>query len=206
MAVQSTSADPSRDRGEPPVPEAPAPDGAAQEFVTAELSASHDVDGFICSRDPEAARYLQMELPGFLHARCGSAFVLEALDDPTRIEGYYHLVGSSMRRGDAGNRHQKGLPRDAPIPVFTIAWIARDDRAERGLGKMLVADAARRAQTQYPTWGMTLFARNPELVSFYQKLGFNLIRPLQQTLNASGELPPNESYMMYAPYEAIIVE
>jgi ribosomal protein S18 acetylase RimI-like enzyme len=98
------------------------------------------------------------------------------------------------------------MPVGAPVPVFVIAYVARDDRAQRGLGSALVVDAARRARTLYPTWGLMLFARNARLVKFYEELGFKVIRSLKREREAAEGLKGEGPFQMYAPHEALIIE
>jgi len=179
----------------------------SSEFITVELTAEHRVADFRCARDLEAVKYLVDEVPDFIGRRYGSVFVFPSRDGSGRIDGYYHLVGSSLKRGDAQNSDQKHMPRGAPAPVHTIAYIAKDDRALRGLGAALVVDAARRARAFYPpTWGMTLYANNRPLIRFYEGLGFKVCRSIRQEIAAAEGLQGEGPFLMYAPYETLIVE
>ena len=178
---------------------------ATRSYLTVELASWHDVHAFSCSRDPQAASYLQKEVGRYVQEGCGQAYVLEASRGGGSIDGYYHLVGSNLRRGDLHNTDQKRLPSGAPVSVYVIAYIARDDQAKRGMGAALLIDAARRAQALFPTWGMTLYANNAKLVEFYKGFGFKLIRSLHQADTAVGVLPDEAPYLMYAPYRSLVL-
>lgn len=178
---------------------------AASRHLTVELAPWHNVRAFSCSRDPQAASYLQNDVGRYLREGCGQAYVRESSREDGSIDGYYHLVGSNLRRGDTDNTDQKRLPSGAPIPVYVIAYIARDDKAAPGVGAALLVDAARRAQALFPTWGMTLYAKNAGLVKFYQDFGFKLIRSLHQEKATTGNLPSEGPYLMYAPYRSLVL-
>ena len=178
---------------------------AARSYLTVELASWHNVHAFSCCRDPQAVSYLQHEVRRYLQEGCGQAYVLESSRGGGSVDGYYHLVGSNLRRGDAQNTDQKRMPIGAPIPVYVIAYIARDDRAEKGIGAALLIDAARRAQALFPAWGMTLYANNAKLVEFYKGFGFKLIRSLHQAKTTVGALPDEGPYLMYAPYRSLVL-
>ena len=92
------------------------------------------------------------------------------------------------------------------MSVFHLAYIARDDRASPGVGAALVVDAARRARTLFPTWGMSLHANNAKLVTFYEGLGFKIMRSLKQERESANGLITEGPFLMYAPYPAIIID
>ena len=200
MAVQSSDADASGSSCERTV--SPTSPG----FLTVELTGIHDIDGFVCARDLEAVKYLQIGIWDHLRKRNGSAYAFVASADPRCILGYYHLVGSSLKRSVFQNADAKKIPKDGSVSVFHLAYIARDDRAEAGVGAALVIDAARRARSIYPTWGMSLHANNLKLVSFYQSLGFKFMRSLKQEQDSATGVTSAPPFLMYADYASIIID
>jgi hypothetical protein len=182
------------------------PDAEPDNFTpaTEELTLNHDVSDFLCAREPEAVSYLKTEIWDFLRSRCGTAYVLPSFGRPGKIDGYYHLSGSSLTRGQLQNRDQRSVSTGLTLPVYTIAWLARDDRAEKGTGAALIIEAAKRARSLFPTYGLTLYARNQSLITFYAKYGFKVVRNLKQEMDSGAGLTSMPPYLMYAPYEALI--
>lgn len=199
MAVESSPPDTS---GEARERAAPTPSSG---FLTVELASSHDLQGFVCERDPGAVRYLQVDMWDHVTKSCGQAYG-HLGPDGRQILGFYHLVGSVLQRASFQNADTKKIPKDGPVSVYHLAYIARDDRAPVGLGAALVIDAARRARSLFPTWGMGLHANNARLVAFYESLGFKIIRSLKQELQSTGSFAGSGPFHMYADYASLIVD
>ena len=200
MAIQSSGADSGSDRSKSDLLR------DESEAITVQLTSRHSVDKFCCARDPSAVDYIQKSVWKHISARCGSVFVLPDANDANRILGFYHLVGTSLARGETSNKEQRHTPSGSPISVFTIAYIARCDSSKPGTGGALIVDAARRAYAIYPTWGLTLYAKNSLLVDYYKKFGFTLIRTIHnQAASSNGNLQGPGPFHMYAPYDSLIL-
>lgn len=80
-----------------------------------------------------------------------------------------------------------------------IGYLGRDDNARKGLGAMLVQDAARRASriTDLGIWGLMLDAETEALVAWYEAAGFKRVRPPKE-----GAHP----LVMYGPFESFLPE
>jgi hypothetical protein len=102
------------------------------------------------------------------------------------------LLRDNMSRKDGGN----ALPY--PAPVVRIGFMGRSDRAEPGIGRGLISDAARRVyrNPDIAAWGLVLESedgpQNKKLWEWYQKQGF---KPCRQTENT-----------MYGPLSAFLPE
>ena len=70
---------------------------------------------------------------------------------------------------------QNKTPAGTPIPVALIGFMGRDDNSPKGLGSLLLHDAAlrvRELQTHIGVWGIFLHAENTKLVDWYAEQGF----------------------------------
>lgn len=102
------------------------------------------------------------------------AWVLLTNEPEPAIAGYYTLSGASFEKAFFGNMRRQ-IPY-ANAPCILLGRLAIDKRfAGKGLGSMLVADAARRVYEVARTVGVyALFveAKDEQAAAFYQKLGF----------------------------------
>lgn len=183
-----------------------APETSLRELITVPYE-SHPYPGdFQCALDPVAAIYLREEPAKCAAVGCGEFFVFPSRTRSHSIDGYYHLVASSILRGDVVGSDDKQMRPGQPSGVFTIAYIARHDLSEKGLGESLVIDAALRARATFRTLGLTLYANNRKLVEFYKKLGFKITRPAQRQMVYENNNPEEaqKPYYMYATYKKLI--
>ncbi|WP_110877496.1 GNAT family N-acetyltransferase [Franconibacter helveticus] len=122
------------------------------------------------------------ELNTFLHDRLAlqqqrnvlRAWMIVTNEDAPAVAGYYTLSGASFEKAAFGSKRRQ-IPY-ANAPCILLGRLAVDKRfAGKGLGAMLVADAARRVYEVARTVGVyALFveAKDERAVAFYQNLGF----------------------------------
>jgi len=85
----------------------------------------------------------------------------------------------------------------AIMPMVLLGFMGRDDGAEKGLGELLLADAARRAaNSDIAVWGMMLHAETDGLVKWYGDRGF---KPTPEEL--VGDV---NKRLMYAPLKSLL--
>jgi len=181
------------------------------------LDRGHAIDDFQCQRDPGAVSHLQDEAWKSIESGYGEVFVLPSKDRPGCIDGYYHLAGSSLSRSDVKNRDQKIMRRHGPASVYAVVYVARDDRARKGIGAALLVDAARRARDYLNNWGLILYAKKRGLIAFYESLGFSVGRTVPQQILEEDRIKNlgivfqdnsklvEEAYLMYAAYGSLII-
>jgi GNAT superfamily N-acetyltransferase len=92
----------------------------------------------------------------------------------TRVVGYYALASSSIASNEASGRFRRNMPD--PIPVVVLGRLAIDkDYRRRGLGRALVADAAKRVLTagdEIGIRGLVVHAIDEAAKDFYLEMGF----------------------------------
>jgi GNAT superfamily N-acetyltransferase len=104
-----------------------------------------------------------------------------------KVAGYYSLTAGSVAVEEAPSRIAKGLARH-PIGVILLARLAVDRPYHRmGLGKILLADALRRAAGAAEMIGVRailVHALDQEAAQFYEKFHFKRspVDPLQLML------------------------
>ncbi len=191
----------------PSHPTVPRPAGSP--FITIPLDETHRVEAFECPRHPDVQKFIREEARVWAAARLGEVYVLPAQDDPTKIDGYYNLAANSLRREETDDKVQAALPiGTAPIPVFIVGWIGRDQSTYKGLGVELVIDAARRARSfGRVSWGLVLYAANKGLIDYYTSLGFvPARRTLRELAKEQKSGKEGRDYYMHARYEDLIVD
>jgi hypothetical protein len=170
---------------------------SAEPLITVPLGEQHKTAEFVCAKSPRVAGFFAKEALVLVPGRYCRIFILPSPNDPTEIWGYYTLsagilLRDNMSRKDGGN----ALPY--PAPVVRIGFMGRSDRAEPGIGRGLISDAARRVyrNPDIAAWGLVLESedgpQNKKLWEWYQKQGF---KPCRQTENT-----------MYGPLSAFLPE
>jgi hypothetical protein len=168
-------------------------------LVTIALCPRHRVHEFQCSRSARVEDFLRrdaIELVGVNYAR---VFVLQDAADDGRVLGYYTLSASLVERDLTGSQLRKRLPGGIPVPMARIGYLGRDDGAAKGIGAILVQDAARRVNrvTDLGIWGLMLDAETEALVKWYEAAGFKRVRPPKE-----GPHP----LVMYGPFASFLPE
>lgn len=136
-------------------------------------SSSWSTSLFDCG-SPELNLFLQNRLASQQRNNVLRAYVAVTSEPEPQIAGYYTLSGASFEKSLLGNQRRR-IPY-ANAPCILLGRLAVDKRfAGRGLGSMLVADAARRVYKVAHSVGIyALFvqAKDERAVAFYQSLGF----------------------------------
>jgi hypothetical protein len=89
-------------------------------------------------------------------------FVLPSPDDPEKIWGFYSLSPASMST-EGLSRADKGRSiNNIPAPMALIGYMGRCDTAQKGIGGILITDAARRVSRieDFGIWGLMLEAED----------------------------------------------
>lgn len=107
-------------------------------------------------------------------AAAGTARSFVVVDDHGVVNAYYALCPASVSRAELPTRHARGVPD--PVPVILLARLAVDRRHQgQGLGRALVADAARRTLRAAEAIGgraLVVHAAGPAAAAFYTALDF----------------------------------
>jgi hypothetical protein len=148
--------------------------------ITHPLRAEHLLESFVCERGPDLVSFLMDRAVAFDRSGCGRTYVLlrdeEDEESAPQVLGYYTLaMGSAQLPADL-QPDADGLP--SKFPVALICQLARDDRADRGIGVWLLADAFRRilrVRQEIGCVGIALHAQNEGLEQYYQNAGFQPI-------------------------------
>lgn len=99
----------------------------------------------------------------------------EAVDDPSRVVGYYALSAGSVGAAEWPGDLRRKLPH-YPVPVAILGRLAVDSAFQgRKLGAILLADACGRvvlASSTLAVHALVVDALNDRATSFYQHFGF----------------------------------
>lgn len=92
------------------------------------------------------------------------------------IAGFFTLGDYTVRATDLPNLGVRNLPAAMPIPMHLLGWLGVNGPYQgRGVGKMLVSEAARMVGAQSATsatLGLVVNALDAGLATWYQSLGF----------------------------------
>jgi hypothetical protein len=164
---------------------------------TVRLNSTHRTDNFSCSRSARVTGFLREQaLDRAEHRYCG-VFILEDPDDPAHILGYYTLSPFILSR-DAMSSSHRSKQVMANVPLALIGFMGKQDGTDKGIGALLVSDAARRAyrNLDMPTRGLAVQPEdgkeNAKLWSWYESMRFC----------AAKSIPG----VMYGPYENFMPE
>lgn len=145
------------------------------------LKSGHSLSAFDCGR-PEITRWLKERA---LEASSGGTAVTYVVcRGSKRVVAYYALTAGSIARDSAPRSLKRNTPD--PIPVFILARLGVDaTEQKKGLGKLLIGDAMRRAMQGARIIGaraLLVHALDDSLVEYYQSLGFTMLGENKQTL------------------------
>lgn len=131
---------------------------AAESLVIEPLGADHDRAVFSCGHDILDS-YIKQRAGQDLRRRIARVFVCTAPDSPA-ILGFYTLSALSVDVGTLPHRLVRRLPKQ-PLPAALIGRLAVAREAQgQGIGRMLLADALKRAVTADATiWNLRLGCR-----------------------------------------------
>jgi GNAT superfamily N-acetyltransferase len=118
-------------------------------------------------------RYFREYVTQDVRRRATSCYV--AIEAATvRVGGFYTLSASGIPLGEVGESVAKRLPRYPSVPVARLGRLAVDqDYRGRGLGALLLADAAiRAARSEVMVFALVVDAKDEQAEAFYQHHGF----------------------------------
>jgi hypothetical protein len=170
-------------------------------LVTVPHSLRHRTKNFVCQKSPRVAGFFTNEAVIMIPRRYCRVFILPNPDDETEVWGYYTLSAALLDKAAMTRPDEKKVP-PWPAPMARIGFMGTDDRAERGLGRGLLIDAARRVarNNDIGVWGIVLESEggptNSKLWSWYLAQGFT---PCRASSNPRGN-------SMYAPLSVLIPE
>lgn len=140
-------------------------------FRLAPLNGSHDRTAFNCASEP-LNRYLRERATQDIRRRITACFV--ALDDESRIAGYYTLASASLLLTDLPASIGKKLPRYPTVPAIRMGRLAVDQAFTGiGLGGALLADAlSRAARSEIAAFALIVDAKDETAAVFYRHHNF----------------------------------
>lgn len=130
-----------------------------------------DLAGFDCG-DVELDKWLRERAR--MAAAAGTARTFISVDDTGAVCGYYALCPASVQRAELPPRHARGTPDPVGVILLARLAVARTHQ-QQGIGRALVADAARRALAAADSIGgraLIVHAASPAAAAFYSALGF----------------------------------
>lgn len=166
------------------------------ELATVALNGEfHRCHQFQCKKSERVSRFLHSDR----HRLAGpfaKIFVLEDPDDRASILGYYCLAAGQIERDWVSNKLAKQIPRDI-APMALLGFMGKQDGTPKGIGEILLADAAIRiSRLDVGVWGVMLHAENERLAAWYGERGFK-----SAPLDKVGE---KNKLLMYAPLVSLL--
>lgn len=136
-----------------------------------EVLGDHDRASFD-SGVAELDRYFREQVTQDIRRRVSNCFV--ALDADAAPVGFYTFAAASVPLAELPADITKRLPRYPSLPAGLIGRLAIDRRFQRrGLGSLLVVDAAARAIRAEPAiYALVVDAKTQDAAAFYGHLGF----------------------------------
>jgi predicted GNAT family N-acyltransferase len=120
------------------------------------LGKQHDKNGFTCGVE-SLDRYLKTQAGQDMQRKANGVFVLSAIEEPSRIIGYYTLCATSVNHGDVPAEAQKYIPRYPLVSATLIGRLAISAaRQGEGSGGILLSDALQRAFENSGTVGSSM--------------------------------------------------
>ena len=103
------------------------------------------------------------------------ARVFVAVDDESRVVGFYSLGSFTLAIEDLPDEIARKLPRYEALPAALIGRLARDERVRgQGVGDLLLADAIRRilgAARSVAVFAIVVDAKDDRAADFYKGYG-----------------------------------
>jgi predicted GNAT family N-acyltransferase len=139
------------------------------------LGEEHDRGGFSCGVE-SLDHYLKTQAGHDVRRKANAVFILSAVDEPTRVLGYYTLCAMAISQGDVPEAARKHVPRYPMVSATLIGRLAvAKDRQGQRLGAILSADALQRAFESASTVGSSMAivdALDETAAGFYAAHGF----------------------------------
>lgn len=147
-------------------------------MVVIEALKTHNRENFDCEADA-LNRYLRERATQDIKRRLNRVFIIREVKRD-QILGYYTLAATTIEVAQLPPAHAKHLLK-YPIPAALLGKLAVDKTwKNKGVGKLLVADALRRVQAVEKEIGIHVLVVDPihdALIGFYTQLGFLHIPP-----------------------------
>lgn len=142
-------------------------------YLTEPLDSKHIKDGFDCGKGL-LTNYLRKQAKQDVKRRLSACFVLV---DSDNITGYYTLSSSCIPRDLVPEVVLKKMPSYPDFPTTLLGRLAVDMKYKgRGLGKMLLLDALKRAydisNDAIGSMAVIVDPIDEEAKNFYRKYGF----------------------------------
>jgi len=154
------------------------------------LNADHDRTAFACGVEA-LDRYIREQAAQDMRRGTARVFVLTTIDRPDRLLGYYTLSAASIVAQELPAGIAKRLPK-YPIPAALIGRLAvAHNVARQGLGRLLLADAIKKAMLAGELVAITAVVVDPiddTARDFYMDFGFQSLLGPQQRMFLT--LPP----------------
>lgn len=150
-------------------------------LVIERLAPHHKRAGF-CSGVEPLDRYLQTRANQDVRRRVSACFT--AVDQASRVAGYYTLAMSGVLLSDLPGEQAKRLPRYPTVPVARLGRLAVDKEWRgQGLGGALLWDAIERAaRSEIVAYAILVDAKDDNAAAFYRHHGFLTLGSGQHTL------------------------
>lgn len=141
------------------------------------LNTTHDRPSFYCGVEM-LDHYLQRQARQDVQRHISRVFIAAEADHPKKVLGYYTLSSLSIELNQLPEELSRKLPKH-PIPAVLIGRLAVDQSAqEKGVGKMLLADAVKRVlvvSDEIAIYAIVVDAINRDAQKFYESFGFTLL-------------------------------
>lgn len=138
------------------------------------LNKNHDRKSFGCG-DPTLDQYIQHYASQDIKRNISRVFVATIIDEPERIVGFFSLSANVLAPELLPESMARKLP-EFPLPVTLLGRLAVSlDFQEKGVGKILLADAMKRvyfASQTVAVYALIVEALNENAKHFYEKFGF----------------------------------
>ena len=157
----------------------------------------HRSQNFSCPKSARVEKFLREDRRRLAGPRLANIFVLTDSNDAQRILGYYCLSAGHIERDMVSNRLKRDIPRTI-APMALLGFMGRDESSQKGVGEILLADAAIRLSRpqDLAVWGIMLHAENRELARWYAAKGFK--NTPEDRVDSRNEL------LMYAPLDSLL--
>lgn len=138
------------------------------------LERKHLRNDFDCNND-DLNTFIQKLALQYQKRQITNTFIAYDPKNPSRILGFYSVNSGSIKNEDFPGEIGRKLPKH-PIPVILVARLAVDvTRQGKGIGKLLLFDALRRAlnaANEIAANAVIVNAKDDNAKAFYEKYGF----------------------------------
>jgi hypothetical protein len=164
-------------------------------LVSVPLQDYHDTSGFRCWRSSRVEGFFGREWPELSGKNYCKVFVIEDSTDKKKISGYYTLSSAVLEKDKLSGSDERRSPFGFHAPMARIGFMGRSNDSDKGLGQVLLVDAALRVLkiSDLGIWGLVL---EPEggngntnsLAGYYRSMGFKTCRSCQSMYVAAKDI------------------